>query len=75
MVMKKIYRFSLRLTLNDKFILAQLADIDGGLSFAALIRRLIHLAAQERGLLDSHQSPVQKQIAVPGNLGGEKGCY
>jgi hypothetical protein len=58
--MRKTERFSFWLSNNEKIIIAQLAEIEGGLSLAALIRRLIHQAAQERGLQDGHQSPVQK---------------
>ena len=71
--MQKTERFGFWLSNNEKIIISQLAEIEGGLSQAALIRRLIHRAAQERGLIDSHQSPLQKQIAVPVNLGGETG--
>lgn len=54
--MQKTERFSFWLSNNEKIIIAQLAEIEGGLSHAALIRRLIHQAAQDHGLREGDQS-------------------
>ena len=48
--MVKIQRFGFWLTIDEKILISQLAQLEGGLSQAALIRRLIHQAALEHGL-------------------------
>ena len=45
-------RFGLRLRTVEKLYLDQLAVLEGGLSKAALIRRLIRKAALENGLVN-----------------------
>jgi hypothetical protein len=68
---KKSERFGLVLTPLEKDTVARLAEVEGGLSSAALMRRLIRQAAQERGLWPSdlhslHESlpgrPEQEEI-------------
>ena len=48
--MQKTERLGLVLTQSEKFVVSQLAEQEGGLSQAALVRRLIRKAANERGL-------------------------
>lgn len=48
--MQKSQRLSLVLTAAEKRVAIQLADKEGGLSIAALVRRLIREAAQVAGL-------------------------
>ena len=48
--MYKSRRFGLVLTSAEKHALNRLAEIEGGLSQAATLRRLIRQAAAERGL-------------------------
>lgn len=48
--MQKTERFGLVLTQSEKNAVTQLAEQEGGLSQAALIRCLIRKAAHERGL-------------------------
>ena len=48
--MQKTKRFGLVLTQSEKIVVSLLAEHEGGLSQAALIRRLIRKAAHERGL-------------------------
>jgi len=43
-------RFGLVLSEGEKTAIQRLAEIEGGLSRAALVRRLIRQAAKERGL-------------------------
>jgi len=47
---QKTERFGLVLTQSEKIVVTQLAEQEGGLSQAALVRRLIRKAAFERGL-------------------------
>ena len=49
-IMDRTERFGLVLSPVEKRVLAQLAEVDGGLSQAATIRRLIRIEARERGL-------------------------
>lgn len=48
--MKRLTRFGFVLQDREKMLLEQLAHIEGGLSQAALVRRLIRKAAIEHGL-------------------------
>lgn len=48
--MFKGHRFGLVLTAREKRVVERLAEIEGGLSQAALVRRLIRLAAKRRGM-------------------------
>jgi len=60
--MAKIQRFGFLLTSEEKILISQLAQIEGGLSQAALVRRLIHQAALEKGLTTLYQpSPVDHE--------------
>ena len=47
---KRSARFCLVLTPSERSALEQIAEADGGLSYAAAVRRLIRQAARERGL-------------------------
>lgn len=48
--MKKSLRFGLVLTQAERRALARLAEVEGGLSHAATLRRLIRQAARQHGL-------------------------
>jgi hypothetical protein len=50
--MRKNKRIGLWLTDEEKILVARLAEIEGGLSRAALIRRLIHQSAKEHNLIE-----------------------
>ncbi len=50
--MRKDKRVGLWLTDEEKNVLVRLAEIEGGLSRAALIRRLIHQSAKEHHLVE-----------------------
>jgi hypothetical protein len=60
--MLKIKRLGLIITEEEKRFVVQLARIEGGLSQASLIRRLIHKAASAHGLekLEPHFSDSQQ---------------
>jgi hypothetical protein len=47
----KTERLGLVVTKREKQLVSQLAQLEGGLSQASLIRRLIHKAAEEYALL------------------------
>ena len=49
--MNKMERFGFLLTKDEKQMMAILAEIEGGLSQAALIRRLVREAAQKHNIL------------------------
>lgn len=49
--MLKQVRFGLVLTNSEKAVVEYLAEVDGGLSQAAVIRRLIRAEAKRQGLL------------------------
>lgn len=55
--MFKTERIGLVLTPLDKEAVRRLADADGGLSAAALVRRLIRQEAQRRGLWPATPAP------------------
>jgi hypothetical protein len=48
--MKKTERIGLTLTRSEKAVAKRLAQIEGGLSLAALVRRVIRQSAQTHGL-------------------------
>lgn len=48
--MRKSERFSLLLNTQEKQTLEKMAEMEGGLSMSALIRRLIRMAAAEQGV-------------------------
>ena len=48
--MNRRMRFGFVLTEEEKRALCSLAEVEGGLSEAAMLRRLIRRAAQEKGL-------------------------
>ena len=52
--MNKTKRFGLWMTSSEKYMVAQLAELEGGLSQAAVIRRLIREAAQKYGVWSVH---------------------
>ena len=62
--MEKTERFGFWLSSNEKSMLTHLAKFEGGLSQAALIRRLIRQAAQKYGIWviddEEHISYLQK---------------
>ncbi len=55
-------RFGFNLTERDSELLAQLAEIEGGLSQAAVIRRLIRIAAYKHGLLKNLRAPSTEPL-------------
>ena len=62
--MHKSERLGLLLTPEEKSAAEQLAEAEGGLSLAAIVRRLIRKAAREHGLWPppvTEQSEVAKQ--------------
>jgi len=48
--MNRVFRYGLFLSKKERDILAELAQLEGGLSKAAVLRRLIHQAAEARGV-------------------------
>lgn len=56
--MEKCERFGLTLTRDEKNVIVRLAEREGGLSQAALLRRLIRQAAQNAGLWPPKQEEV-----------------
>ena len=56
--MQRTERFALVLTAKEKNLVELLAQLEGGLSQAALLRRLIHQAAQE------HNIPSQPNLTA-----------
>ena len=59
--MKKTERLGLTLTATEKSAVRQLAELEGGLSFAALMRRLIRKAAQAHGLWSAGHREVDSE--------------
>ncbi len=59
--MNRQHRFGLLLSAAEKQVLKRLAEMEGGLSQAAMLRRLIHKAGRERGLWLSGQSQDDQQ--------------
>jgi hypothetical protein len=55
--MKKYKRFGLVLTDQEKLLISRLAVLEGGLSQAALIRRLVLKAAIQQGLVRTDLPP------------------
>ena len=50
LAMQRTERFALVLTEKEKSLVELLAQLEGGLSQAAMLRRLIHKAAQEHDI-------------------------
>lgn len=63
--MQKNKRFGLMLTPIEKVAITQLAEYEGGLSQAALVRRLIRKAAHEYGLWPPEQIPEFENVTSP----------
>ncbi len=59
--MEKSERFALVLSPAEKTALARLAELEGGLSLATVVRLLIRKAAHERGLWPSPSIPNASQ--------------
>ena len=68
--MGRCERLGLTLTAREKLAVKRLADLEGGLSLAALVRRLVRREAQRQGLWSAvdgwrdvcgHQSPVMQR--------------
>ena len=64
--MYRTKRLALVLTPAEKTAVVELAEVEGGLSQAALVRRLIRNAAQERGIWppDKHRLAGQRTQEV-----------
>ena len=60
--MRKSERLSVLLSIEEKHTLRKLAEIEGGLSNAAFIRRLIRKAAQEKGLWPPLSDPPTSSV-------------
>lgn len=56
-------RLGLVLTSAEKTTVVEMAEAEGGLSQAALVRRLIRNAAQERGIWPPDQHRIASQLA------------
>lgn len=66
--MKRVERIGLRITPLEKIAVEKLAEIEGGLSMAALVRRLIRQAAQNKGvwpIQDDPESKILGEMEVP----------
>lgn len=61
--MEKTERFGFVLTPAEKRVFTRLAEYEGGLSQAALVRRLIRKAAYERGLWPSQKQNTAGEIS------------
>jgi hypothetical protein len=61
--MYKTKRLALVLTPAEKTAVVEMAEAEGGLSQAALVRRLIRNAAQERGIWPPDQHRIASQLA------------
>lgn len=62
--MSRKERFGLVLSPEERIALERLARVEGGLSQAALLRRLLMLAAMERGVWPPPQeSPLGKEVS------------
>ena len=68
--MEKTERFGLVLTPQELAAVTSLAELEGGLSKAALIRRLVRDAAMDRGLWAGEHS-LSKGILQSEDNGGE----
>lgn len=60
--MRKSERLGFLLSPREKSALRYLAEMEGGLSQGALLRRLIRAEAQRRGLWPEEQSPWQETL-------------
>jgi hypothetical protein len=61
--MYKTKRLALVLTPAEKTAVVEMAEAESGLSQAALVRRLIRNAAQERGIWPPDQHRIASQLA------------
>ena len=59
--MRKGIRFGFVLTEDEKTALTKLAELEGGLSEAATVRRLIRRAAREAGVWKLKKQPSQSR--------------
>ena len=59
--MNRQHRFGLLLSAAEKQVLQRLAEMEGGLSQAAMLRRLIREAGRERGFWPPKQSQGDQQ--------------
>jgi len=59
--MKRHIRFEFLLSPDERHALHRLAEMEGGLSQAALVRLLIRQAAQERGMWPAKQQQTDQQ--------------
>lgn len=55
-------RIGLVLLDSEKLALEKLAEIEGGLSQAAVLRRLLRKAAKERGVWPTSEAVPQKEV-------------
>ena len=62
--MMKVRRLGLVLTEEEKWFVIQLASIEGGLSQSSLIRRLIHKAAEQKGLSNPSDPALELKLAL-----------
>ena len=65
---RKVHRFGFVLTDDEKQALARLAEIEGGLSEAATVRRLIRRAANERGVWPLADLPRTRSCVPAGSI-------
>ena len=63
--MNKSERFGLVLSATEKEALERLAEVEGGLSYAATLRRLVRKAAQRYGLWPPEDKLDHQQREVP----------
>ncbi len=70
--MKKTSRLGLILTPTEKSWVRSLAELEGGLTQAALIRRLIREAARKGGIL---VPIIQEGLPDVTNVGGHDGSH
>jgi len=63
--MQKSKRLGLVLTPAEKTAVVRLAEVEGGLSQAAVVRRLIRQAAKSRGLWPAADTPTQDPHPEP----------
>jgi hypothetical protein len=67
--MQKTDRIGLRITISEKEALKRLAEFEGGLSMAALLRRLIRKTAQSYGIWSvgddtEHRDYTDKEVSM-----------
>ena len=64
--MYKKKRLGLVLSAREKRLVAQLAELEGGLSQAALVRRLIRRAGEDQGLWPQGRSEAERREYLSG---------